>query len=56
MSFRAPHAREELIRDTTLYADKGWPEKERIHAAKITLLDQQVGLIAQALGREWRTG
>lgn len=49
MSFRAPHAREELIGNTTLYADKGWPEKERIHAAKITLLDQQVGRLLKHL-------
>ena len=33
--------------NTELYADQGWPEIERVHAAKITLLDRQVG-------RMWR--
>ncbi len=49
MSYRAPHAFEGPIRDTQLYADQGWPEIERVHAAKITLLDRQVGRLLAAL-------
>ncbi|MFI3285865.1 MAG: sulfatase-like hydrolase/transferase [Rikenellaceae bacterium] len=43
MSYRAPHAHEWYIGNKDLYADRGWSETERMHAAKITLLDQQVG-------------
>ena len=43
MSYRAPHSFEGPIRDTLLYAGQGWPEIEKVHAAKITLLDKQVG-------------
>ncbi len=49
MSYRAPHSFEGPIRDTLLYADQGWPEIERVHAAKITLLDQQVGRLLRKL-------
>lgn len=42
MSYRSPHAHEKYIREKELYADKGWPEIERTHAARITMLDQQV--------------
>ena len=49
MSYRAPHSFEGPIRDTQLYADQGWPEIERIHAAKITLLDKQVGRLLEKL-------
>ena len=49
MSYRAPHSFEGPIRDTTLYADHGWPEIERVHAAKITLLDKQVGRLLEKL-------
>ena len=49
MSYRAPHSFEGPIRDTLLYADKGWPEIERVHAAKITLLDKQVGRLLEKL-------
>jgi Arylsulfatase A and related enzymes len=49
MSYRAPHSFEGPIRDTLLYADKGWPEIERVHAAKITLLDKQVGRLLKKL-------
>ena len=49
MSYRAPHSFEGPIRDTQLYADQGWPEIERVHAAKITLLDQQVGRLLDKL-------
>ena len=48
-SYRAPHSFEGPIRDTLLYADKGWPEIERVHAAKITLLDKQVGRLLEKL-------
>ncbi|MBB6461709.1 sulfatase-like hydrolase/transferase [Flammeovirga kamogawensis] len=43
MSYRAPHAHEFYINNKELYADKGWPAEERRHAAKITLLDKQIG-------------
>ena len=49
MSYRAPHSFEGPIRDTELYADQGWPELERVHAAKITLLDRQVGRLLNKL-------
>ena len=49
MSYRAPHSFEGPIRDTLLYADQGWPEIERVHAAKITLLDKQVGRLLKKL-------
>ncbi|WP_430814959.1 sulfatase-like hydrolase/transferase [Carboxylicivirga sp. RSCT41] len=43
MSYRAPHGHEYTIGNNTLYQDKDWPEAERFHASKITLLDKQVG-------------
>ena len=49
MSYRAPHSFEGPIRDKELYADRGWPEIERVHAAKITLLDKQVGRMLKKL-------
>lgn len=49
MSYRAPHSFEGPIRDTELYSDQGWPELERVHAAKITLLDRQVGRLFNKL-------
>ena len=51
MSYRAPHAHEKLIRNKSFYADQAWPEPERHHAAKITLLDVQVGRIVDYLKR-----
>ena len=49
MSYRAPHSFEGPIRDTELYAEHGWPEIERVHAAKITLFDKQVGRLLDKL-------
>jgi arylsulfatase A-like enzyme len=49
MSYRAPHAHERYIRNKELYAEEGWPEIERVHAAKITLLDKQVGRLLEML-------
>ncbi len=49
MSYRIPHAHEWIIRNKELYADKGWPENFRRHAAKITLLDQQIGRLLKRL-------
>jgi arylsulfatase A-like enzyme len=49
MSYRAPHAHERVIGNKTLYANRGWKEKERMHAAKITLLDQQIGRLLDKL-------
>ena len=51
MSYRIPHARENYIRDTLLYANKNWPETERIHAARITLLDSEIGRLLNYLER-----
>ena len=52
MSYRAPHSFEGPIRDTLLYGEKGWPEIERVHAAKITLFDKQVGRLIKKLADE----
>ncbi|MCK5820426.1 MAG: sulfatase-like hydrolase/transferase [Bacteroidales bacterium] len=49
MSYRAPHAHERYISNKDLYAENGWPEKERMHAAKITLLDKQIGRMLKKL-------
>jgi arylsulfatase A-like enzyme len=49
MSYRAPHSFEGPIRDKELYAGQGWPEIERVHAAKITLLDKQIGRLINKL-------
>jgi arylsulfatase A-like enzyme len=49
MSYRAPHGHERSIGNRDLYMDKGWPTKERLHAAKITLLDQQIGRLLQKI-------
>ena len=49
MSYRAPHAHEKYIHNKVLYADRGWPEVERRHAAKITLLDKQIGRLLKKL-------
>ncbi|MCK4922439.1 MAG: sulfatase-like hydrolase/transferase [Bacteroidales bacterium] len=49
MSYRAPHGHERSIGNTELYMDKGWPAKERLHAAKITLLDKQIGRMLKKL-------
>ncbi len=49
MSYRAPHAHEWDIRDNDLYKDRNWPEEERVHAAKITMLDKQIGILLDKL-------
>lgn len=49
MSYRAPHGHERSIGNQELYMDKGWPAKERLHAAKITLLDKQIGRLLNKL-------
>jgi len=49
MSYRAPHGHEREIGNKELYAERGWPDKERLHAAKITLLDQQIGRMLKKL-------
>ena len=48
MSYRAPHGHGR-VNSPNLYKNKGWPEKERKHAAKITLLDQQIGKLIHKL-------
>ena len=42
MSYRTPHAHEFNLRKNTLYLEHGWSEIERRHAARITMLDEQV--------------
>ncbi|HSH10086.1 MAG TPA: sulfatase-like hydrolase/transferase, partial [Oceanipulchritudo sp.] len=42
MSYRAPHAHEFFLRETENYKEYGWPELERRHASRITMLDQQI--------------
>ena len=49
MSYRAPHGHERYISNEELYSDEEWPEKERMHAAKITLLDKQIGRLIKKL-------
>lgn len=51
MSYRIPHAHEFFLRDTTMYTGRGWPEIERRHAARITMLDQQVDRLLTQLGK-----
>jgi arylsulfatase A-like enzyme len=42
MSYRTPHAHEFDLRENALYHEHGWPEIQRQHAARITMLDEQV--------------
>jgi arylsulfatase A-like enzyme len=49
MSYRAPHGHERTIGNNELYMDRGWPDNERVHAAKITLLDKQIGRMLEKL-------
>jgi arylsulfatase A-like enzyme len=49
MSYRTPHTREQYIRDKEMYADKGWDDIDRVHAARITMLDEQVGRLLNKL-------
>ncbi|KJF43970.1 sulfatase-like hydrolase/transferase [Draconibacterium sediminis] len=49
MSFRAPHGHEYEIGNKEIYSEKGWPAAERLHAAKTTLLDKQVGRLLNKL-------
>jgi arylsulfatase A-like enzyme len=48
MSYRSPHAHEKYLRQNDDYANQGWPELERRHASRITMLDAQIKrLLAQ---------
>ena len=49
MSYRAPHSFEGPIRDTLHYSNQEWPKIEKAHAAKITLLDKQIGRLIDQL-------
>ncbi|WP_406684596.1 arylsulfatase [Seonamhaeicola sp. MEBiC1930] len=42
MSYKIPHTPESDINDDEIYADRGWPEVERQHAGRITILDGQI--------------
>jgi arylsulfatase A-like enzyme len=56
MSYRIPHAHERYTRNRELYAGMGWSETERRHAARITLLDRQIGRLLYKLERLGRLG
>ncbi|MEQ9289089.1 MAG: sulfatase-like hydrolase/transferase [Cyclobacteriaceae bacterium] len=49
MSYRIPHAHEFHIRHNDMYSGNGWPEIERTHAARITMLDRQINRLLSAL-------
>lgn len=49
MSYRAPHGHEYYINNKELYKELDLPETERMHAAKITLLDKQIGRMIDKL-------
>lgn len=51
MSYRIPHAHEFFLSKTDLYGDKieEWPEIERRHAARITMLDAQIKRLFEKL-------
>ncbi|MBT3382809.1 MAG: sulfatase-like hydrolase/transferase [Prolixibacteraceae bacterium] len=49
MSYRAPHGHEREIGNQEIYSEQNWQAKERLHAAKITLLDEQIGRMLQKL-------
>jgi arylsulfatase A-like enzyme len=49
MSYRSPHAHEYFLRETENYKDRGWPEIERRHASRITMLDGQIGRLLDRL-------
>jgi len=49
MSYRIPHAHERYTRNKELYAGQGWSETERRHAARITLLDGQIGRLLEKM-------
>ncbi len=42
MSYKIPHTPESDINDDEIYADMGWPEVERQHAGRITILDRLI--------------
>ncbi|MGJ8743972.1 sulfatase-like hydrolase/transferase [Polaribacter sp.] len=49
MSYRIPHGHEINIRNQSIYSKNNWPEVERKHAARITMLDEQVGRLLRYL-------
>ncbi len=49
MSYRVPHAHEVELRNNTMYKQHNWPEIERKHAARISMLDEQVGRLLRHL-------
>lgn len=49
MSYRAPHGHEYEIGNKELYSEMGWSSAERLNAAKITLLDKQIGKLLKKL-------
>lgn len=48
-SMKIPHIPETFYEDTKSYLEKGWPECERVHSARISYLDQLVKKITDEL-------
>lgn len=48
-SLKIPHNPETFAEDSGMFADKGWPECERIHAVRIYHLDQLVDQIVKTI-------
>ena len=51
VSFKTPHAPNEIA-SVDGYADEDWPDVEQRHAARVALLDRQVGRLVGALEAE----
>lgn len=49
MSYRTPHANEYEVRQNDLYQDKGFPEYDRLYASRVTMLDEQIERLFNAL-------
>ena len=54
MSYRIPHAHEFFLSKNGMYGDKAqeWPEIERRHAARITMLDDQIKRLFEKLEKD----
>ena len=51
MSYRIPHANEYDVRKNDLYKNNGFPEYDREYASRITMFDQQIKRLYDALER-----
>jgi arylsulfatase A-like enzyme len=52
MSYRTPHGHETYTRNKDLYAEYGWEENERRHAARITMLDKEMRRLFNRLAKD----